>query len=132
MQAIFATHSSNELLRPQQEVFLGAQGGAGVAYDHGHVVGPVVLDETALAAKYQLQAVQSLPEGVLEEGTELQLAHCFPFQDSTDSVTEIRDIKEIFALTFPRLLHILHVNCGILGFRAFRQALLHSSFFVPK
>lgn len=36
------------------------------------------------------------------------------------------------ALTFPRLQHILHANCGILDFRESRQALLHNSFFVPK
>lgn len=72
MQAIFTTHSFNELLHLQQKVFLWAQGGAGVANDDGHVVGFVIFDETILAAKYQLQAVQSLPEGILEERTQNQ------------------------------------------------------------
>lgn len=61
-------------------MFLGAHGGAGVANDDRHVVGFVILDETVFAAKYQLQAVQSFPEGILEDRRKLQHARYFRFQ----------------------------------------------------
>lgn len=48
-------------------MFLGAHGGADVADEDGYFVGFVVLDETGLAAKNQVQAVQSLPEGKLSD-----------------------------------------------------------------
>lgn len=48
-------------------MFLGAHGSADVANEDGYFVGFVILDETDLAAKNQLQAIQSLPEGKLED-----------------------------------------------------------------
>lgn len=56
-------------------MFLGAHAGAGVAKDDGQTVGFVILDETVITAKHQLQAILGLPEGILRDK-----AYYFRFQ----------------------------------------------------